>query len=189
MGRQLAKELNADLLVAVLGDKIADLSQEFADWGVNKIILAENELLKNYTSDGYAKILSDIVGKYKPDLILLGATAFGRDIAPKLAAKLNVGIANDCIALKFDENKNLVGTRPMYAGKILADIVIEGMPKIFTIRQNVFPAEKMSGISSTMENFEVKLFQEDIHTKIKEVIDSLGNKIELTGGRYNCIGW
>ncbi len=109
-GRQLAKELNADLFVAVLGEKISDLSQEFADWGVNKIILAENELLKNYTSDGYAKILSDIVGKYKPDVILLGATAFGRDIAPKLAAKLNKHIIIRTSWLFGPNGKNFIST-------------------------------------------------------------------------------
>ena len=109
-GRRLAKEISEETKVCALlvGDGIDHLEQECYEYGAERVIMIQDPLLKNYTTDGYTKVIVDAVEEYKPELVIYGATHIGRDLAPRVAARLNTGLTADCTCLLY--------TSSLYAG-------------------------------------------------------------------------
>jgi electron transfer flavoprotein alpha subunit len=153
-GTELASALGGAAEAALVGSEVGDLPQALAQHGATKVFVADHDSLATYTSEGYTNALATIVGKVEPAIILIGATAMGRDLAPRLAARLGVGLASDCIALEVDAG-HLVATRPIYAGKALAKVALKGMPQMATVRPNVLPApEPDTGAVPVVESVE-----------------------------------
>ena len=137
-GSELAAALGGSVEAALLGSDLADMPVTLAQYGATKVYVADDPALAAYSSEGYASTLAAFIGKTKPAIILIGATAMGIDLAPRLAAKMSVGLASDCVALEIDGGK-LVATRPIYAGKALAKVKLNADPQIATVRSNVLP--------------------------------------------------
>jgi electron transfer flavoprotein alpha subunit len=137
-GRRLADQLGAELFVVLLGSGINGLSAELAHYGADKVLVGDNEIFKNYSAEGYTKTIVAVAKNVDPEIILLPASSFGKDLGPRLAAHLNVGLATDCVKLKL-ENGTLHAMRPMYAGKILAEHQLLASPQIASLRPNNFP--------------------------------------------------
>jgi electron transfer flavoprotein alpha subunit len=175
-GRRVADGLGTDLTAVVLGTGIESLAEELKKYGPDKIWVADDPVLADYTTDAYTNILSGLVQTADPAVIILGASAQGKDLAGRLAARLDAGVAMDCTAIKLD-NGSLTYTRPMFGGKIVADVGIEGAPQIVAIRPNVMDiteAAKDSAIDKpAVEVGEVK-------TAVIEKTMDTGDKIELT---------
>jgi electron transfer flavoprotein alpha subunit len=175
-GRRVADGLGTDLTAVVLGTGIESLAEELKKYGPDKIWVADDPALADYTTDAYTNILSGLVQTADPAVIILGASAQGKDLAGRLAARLDAGVAMDCTAIKLD-NGSLTYTRPMFGGKIVADVGIEGAPQIVAIRPNVMDiteAAKDSAIDKpAVEVGEVKT------AVIQKTMDT-GDKIELT---------
>ena len=175
-GRRVADGLGTDLTAVVLGAGIEGLAEELKKYGPDKIWVADDPALADYTTDAYANILSGLIQSADPAVIILGASAQGKDLAGRLAARLDAGVAMDCTAIKLD-NGSLTYTRPMFGGKIVADVEIEGALQIVAIRPNVMDiteAAKDSAIDKpAVEVGEVK-------TAVIEKTMDTGNKIELT---------
>lgn len=175
-GRRVADGLGTDLTAVVLGTKIEGLAEELKKYGPDKIWVADDPALADYTTDAYANILSGLIQSADPAVIILGASAQGKDLAGRLAARLDAGVAMDCTAIKLD-NGSLTYTRPMFGGKIIADVGIEGALQIVAIRPNVMDiteAAKDSAIDKpAVEVGEVK-------TAVIEKTMDTGDKIELT---------
>ena len=175
-GRRVADGLGTDLTAVVLGANIEGLAEELKKYGPDKIWVADDPALADYTTDAYANILSGLIQSADPAVIILGASAQGKDIAGRLAARLDAGVAMDCTAIKLD-NGSLTYTRPMFGGKIVADVGIEGALQIVAIRPNVMDiteAAKDSAIDKpAIEVGEVK-------TAVIEKTMDTGDKIELT---------
>ena len=175
-GRRVADGLGTDLTAVVLGANIEGLAEELKKYGPDKIWVADDPALADYTTDAYANILSGLIQSADPAVIILGASAQGKDIAGRLAARLDAGVAMDCTAIKLD-NGSLTYTRPMFGGKIVADVGIEGAPQIVAIRPNVMDiteAAKDSAIDKpAIEVGEVK-------TAVIEKTMDTGDKVELT---------
>ncbi|MGD8741005.1 MAG: electron transfer flavoprotein subunit alpha/FixB family protein [Desulfobacterales bacterium] len=175
-GRRVADGLGTDLTAVVLGTGIESLAEELKKYGPDKIWVADDPALADYTTDAYTNILSGLVQTADPAVIILGASAQGKDLAGRLAARLDAGVAMDCTAIKLD-NGSLTYTRPMFGGKIVADVGIEGAPQIVAIRPNVMDiteAAKDSAIDKpAVEVGEVK-------TAVIEKTMDTGDKIELT---------
>ena len=175
-GRRIADGLGADLTTVVLGSGIEGLAEELKKYGPDKICVADDPALADYTTDAYANILSSLIQSADPAVVILGASAQGKDLAGRLAAKLDAGVAMDCTAIKLD-NGTLTYTRPMFGGKIVADVEIEGTLQIVAIRPNVMDiaeVDKDSAIDKpAVEVGEVK-------TAVVEKIMDTGDKIELT---------
>jgi electron transfer flavoprotein alpha subunit len=175
-GRRVADGLGTDLTAVVLGTGIESLAEELKKYGPDKIWVADDSALADYTTDAYTNILSGLVQTADPAVIILGASAQGKDLAGRLAARLDAGVAMDCTAIKLD-NGSLTYTRPMFGGKIVADVGIEGAPQIVAIRPNVMDiteAAKDSAIDKpAVEVGEVK-------TAVIEKTMDTGDKIELT---------
>ena len=152
-GRRIADQLGGELNALVLGDNIENISKELEQFGANRIIVAENSALSEYLPDAYGNVIADVINKETPDVVILGASTQGKDIAARLSARLNAPLAMDCVAIRIEDN-NLIATRYMYGGKILADVVLNGKPQILAIRPNAMTITSAAG-TGAVEKFEV----------------------------------
>lgn len=174
-GRRIADSLGCELNALVLGNNVENISKELEQFGADRIIVAENPSLHEYLPDAYVNVIADVVNKETPDVVILGASTQGKDIAARLSARLDAPLAMDCVAIRFEEN-DLIATRFMYGGKILADIVLDGKPKIFTIRPNAMTIAKAGGTGS------IEKFDADTGTTVMKFIEKHleTGKVELT---------
>jgi electron transfer flavoprotein alpha subunit len=194
-GRRVADGLGSDLTAVVLGSGVEGLAEELKKYGPDKIWLADDPALADYTTDGYTNVLSDLIRSADPAVVIIGASAQGKDLAGRLAARLDAGVAMDCVAVKID-NGRLTYTRPMFGGKILADVEIEGAPQIVAIRPNVMDIAEASK-DSTIDKPSVQVGE--VKTAVVEKKMETGDKVELTeadiivsggrgtGGNYEAI--
>lgn len=138
-GRRIADGFGCSLTALVIGSELSskaqDISKELGKYGADKILIADNQELNEYLTDGYANVAVNIITKENPSVVILGASTQGKDLSARLAAKINAPMAMDCVAIRI-ENKDIITTRPMYGGKILADMVLDGNPKILALRPN-----------------------------------------------------
>lgn len=171
-GRKLADELNVELCGILLGDQVGGIAKELGGYGADKVYVYDSPLLKNYTTDAYVKVLCDAVEEMKPEILLVGASNIGRDLAPRCAARLHTGLCADCTHLDvdmngyiqylrtdstldvdgmnfesnlFDAGKNLKMTRPAFGGHLMATIVCPRFrPAMATVRPGVMKKRPFS---------------------------------------------
>lgn len=179
-GRRLADQLGGELVAVLLGSGITGLGAELAHYGADKILVSDNEIFQNYSSEGYTKTILEAVKKVDPEIILLPASSFGKDLGPRLAAHLDVGLATDCVKLKL-ENGKLHAMRPMYAGKILAEHQLLASPQMASLRPNNFPVlNPDTSKTAAVEPIAVPVSAGDLKAVVKEFISGEGGKIELS---------
>jgi len=142
--QRMANQLSMKFSIAIVGHQIASLTNAFAGFGVDKVYGVDTPELAAYSGEGYASAFAEIVNRVKPDWVFVGASAFGRDVAPRLAAKVAGGLVSDCTAMEVKDG-DLLLTRPIYAGKALARVKVVRKPGIVTLRPNVFPALSSNG--------------------------------------------
>jgi len=181
-GRRLAERLGQPLLAVVLGDdRLAGL-ERLCHQGADRVICCRHELLGRYSTDGFTTALAAVVAKEKPSVLLFGATPNGRDLAPRVAARLRLGLTADCTGLAIDEQGQLVQTRPAFGGNIMASIVTPyTRPQCATVRPNVFSADAPDERRPvTIQDFPVNLSKAAIRTKVVEELPAaeFGEKIE-----------
>ena len=152
---ELAGKLGGTPIAVLLGDSVKGMAAELGKFGVKKVITAERPELKFYNADGYSKIISDIAKSENASVVLGSATPMGKDLLPKVAAKMKVGFTQDCISLDIEGGK-LKAKRPVFAGKALMNFVFESVPQVATARPNSFPTKETGG------NAEIAIFTGDI---------------------------
>lgn len=175
-GRRLADGLGTDLTAVILGSGVEGFADELKKYGPDKILVADDPALADYTTDAYTNVLTELIHASDPAVIIMGASAQGKDLAGRLAARLDAGVAMDCVGIKID-NGNLTYTRPMFGGKILADVEIEGNPQIVAIRPNVMNVNEVSK-NCAIEKPAVQVGE--LKTRVVEKKMETGDKIELT---------
>jgi len=146
---RLADTLGVKLAAAVLGNGVKDLGQKLIHYGADKVYLAEHPLLGHYQTNSYAKIMFDLIHKYKPQIVLYGATIMGRDLAPRIASAAKAGLTADCTDLQIGDHKTqddklhknlLFQIRPAFGGNIIATIInYDRWPQMATVREGVMP--------------------------------------------------
>ena len=190
--RRLANELGVKLTAVLLGNNIGHLANKLGEYGADEVLVADHVELENYTTDGYTKVLCDLVNDKKPGMFFIGATFIGRDLGPRVAARLRTGLTADCTSLAVEvENGALLATRPAFGGNIMATIACPNhRPQMATVRPGVFSRLTEKNYDFTVENVEVKLEASDIRTTIleivkanKEVLDISEAKVIVSGGR------
>lgn len=167
-GRQLADRLGEPLGAVVLGDdRPIDLETLFAH-GADHVIRFRHKLLNRYATDSFATVIAAIVAKKAPSVFLLGATPQGRDLAPRIAARLRLGLTADCTGLDIDDDRQLIQTRPAFGGNIMASIVTPySRPQMATVRPNVFAVgTPRDGAGGDVEDFDVVLAKGVIRTRL-----------------------
>ncbi len=145
--QELKEHTGEEISAVLLGKDVSHLADTLFAYGADKVILVENDALENYSARPYEAALTQVAEKYKPSIILYGATSLGRDLAPRLMVSLNTGLTADAIDLGFDKDEVFYQTTPAYGGSILAHIVIlEARPQMATVRPMMFePIEPRVG--------------------------------------------
>ncbi len=168
---ELADELKQKTCVLLLGDNVKKFAQDFSNRGANKIYVAEHEALKNYYTETYSSVITGIISKYKPNIVLYPATINGRDLAPRVAATLELGLTADCTGLSIRDGL-LLQTRPAFGGNIMADIICPvTRPQMATVRPNVMEmAPIQDDNNAEIIEVPVKVDLQSLKVKTKEVI-------------------
>lgn len=190
-GKKLASEIGCQLCAVLCGDNISHLADELIACGADKVYLAEHADLKNYTTDGYTKVFMEAITKYKPEIVLLGATHIGRDLGPCLAVQCNTGLTADCTKLEIDpETKGIRQTRPAFGGNLMATIVCPNhRPQMSTVRPGVMSrAECDDSRKGEVIKLDVSFSEGDIRTKILEIVKNIGEVISLTDAEVIVAG-
>jgi electron transfer flavoprotein alpha subunit len=177
--RKLADTLKETVIALRVG--AGEPSADLAQYGADKVISAQHELLNSYSTECYCAAAVQIVRKEEPRFILSSASAMGKDLLPRMAAKLGVGLAQDCIEAHVVNGQQLECLRPIYAGKAYARVRMLMTPAMATLRPNVFSLGAADpGRSAESVTFTPDLNSDQIHASVKEVQASAGQKIELT---------
>jgi len=191
LSQKLNGEEVAALLMAGNGD-VEPLLKELSEAGSQKVYLVQDDSLQNYSTELYTQAACDVIKQKKPSIVLVGATTQGRDLAPRIAARLDTGLTADCTALDINEQGLLAATRPTFGGNLMATILCKtARPQMATVRPKVLPkAEPDSSNTAEVEKINMQLDPSDIKVKILECIDACkgGCKIEdaeiiVAGGR------
>ncbi len=213
-GNKLAREIGDRKVCAVLiGHDTDHLVPELYAYGAEIVYQIDDPLLANYTTDGYAKVLTDAISEYKPEIVLFGATHIGRDLAPRVAARLDTGLTADCTRLDvntgnyidylnkyttldtsaMDPNspdKNLKQTRPAFGGNIMATIICpKRRPQMSTVRPGVMAKlEKDPSKKGELVKVKYSLSDTDIRTKVIEIVKATKEIVSLTDAEIICSG-
>jgi len=180
-GKRLADASGQELTAVLLGSNIKDKAAQLGQYGAAKVLVADDPRLEKYTTDAYATVISEIVKANEPSILLLGASAQGKDLAARLSAKLDVGMAQDCTQFEIEDGK-LVATRPIYAGKVYAKVTYDdSFPNTATARPNVMAInEPDESLSAEVVDATFTLDDSAIKTKIAEALKDESGKIDLT---------
>lgn len=192
-GRKLADDLKEELSLVLLGYRIEEKARELSHYRVDKLYVVEDRLLEHYYTYSYTQALVDLVRAECPEIILLGATSLGRDLAPRVAARLKTGLTADCTGLAIEpEERNLLQTRPALGGNILATIISpHHRPQMATVRPKVMNRAEPGG-TNRMRVIKIKpdLASQDQAVKVvelireeKSVVDLQEAEIIVSGGR------
>ncbi|WP_346936684.1 electron transfer flavoprotein subunit alpha/FixB family protein [Clostridium sp.] len=183
-GREIADKLGVELTALLLGHKnIEEMTKELGAFGADKVLVCDNELLTHYSTDGYTKVINEVVNAKKPEILFIGASFIGRDLGPRVAGRLSTGLTADCTSLDVDaENNNLLMTRPAFGGNLMATIVCgDHRPQMSTVRPGVFEKlAKDENRTFQVEKFDVQLSASDIRTETMEVVKSVKEMVDIT---------
>ncbi|MCS7229776.1 MAG: electron transfer flavoprotein subunit alpha/FixB family protein [Candidatus Kryptonium sp.] len=179
-GKRVADELSAEFYTLVIGDEnVEKIAPELGDYGAEKVLIVQDSRLGQYSLTAYAKVIAEVMQKVEADYLFMSATAMGKEVAPRVAGKINAGFAVDCTDLKV-ENGEVIATRPVYAGKAFIKVKINSDKKIFTLRPNVFPVGEKDGKVASLEKIEINLNDDDFKVVAFETIAATQGKIDVT---------
>ena len=211
----LAADLGEKVYAVLMGDQIKDKAQSLIEAGADGVIVIEDPMLKEYVTEPYAKALTAMIKKYDPNIVLFGATSIGRDIAPRVAARVHTGLTADCTHLDINMNKyfeflkatstadtdsiekklgmddvTLKMTRPAFGGNVMATIrCADYRPQMATVRPGVMKKiAPQTGKQGTVEEFKVEFTDADMNVTIKEVIKQTHKAVDITEAKVLVSG-
>jgi electron transfer flavoprotein alpha subunit len=188
--RRLLPQVGGEVVAVLIGAGVASEAKALAAGGADKVYLVERPEFRFYSSEGYGSAVADLAKKMDASLILMGATAMGKDLGPKTAAKLGGCFAGDCIALDVDEKGILTASRPMFGGKVFSKVTSR-QPKfqVATLRPNVFALNPPDPSKApAVETYSPAVDLSGLVAKVKEVLSAAGSKVELTEARIIVSG-
>jgi electron transfer flavoprotein alpha subunit len=177
-GRKLADLLQESVTALRIGN--GELSADLAHFGADKIMCAQHELLNVNSTEGFCAAVAQAAQQIEPRFILSAASSMCRDFLPRVAARLGVGLAQDCIEIHITDEKQLECVRPIYAGKAYAKVRLLMSPGIATLRPNVFSQNADTARKAEIVDFAPQLSPENIRASVKSIQTSAGQKQELT---------
>ncbi len=181
-GRKLADQLNVQLAAVLMGENVEAAAKNLISYGADKIYLVDDPSLKNFNDESYADIFVQLISRYKPEIVLMGATTYGRSLAPRVSSRLNTGLTADCTKLEIDmEKRILLQTRPAFGGNLMATIICPNhRPQMSTVRPKVMKAlEQDLSRSGEIIRPEI-IIPEDVKVKVTDVVTTLCEKVNLT---------
>lgn len=206
-GKDLAKDLGTEVTAVLVGYEVKALADELAAFGADKVIVVDDPELKEYRTEPYAHALASVIEKYKPEIFLVGATAIGRDLGPRVSARIHTGLTADCTQLDIGDfplnpipgqeqkHNQLLMTRPAFGGNTIATIACPNFrPQMATVRPGVMQkAPKVEGTKAVVEEFNPGFTPNNKYVEIMDVVksvvdavDIMDAKILVSGGRGVC---
>jgi electron transfer flavoprotein alpha subunit len=191
-GAELAENLGVELCAVVMGHEVAHLCTEAFSYGATKAYLLDQPVFRHYRTDPYLDALCHLIDRYKPEVILMGATGLGRDLAGAVATRVGTGLTADCTGLDIDAKRNLMQTRPAFGGNIMATIMCDRYrPQMATVRPHVMSLpEKVAGRSGEIVRSAFTINEADIFTRVLQVIcDQKGkDQVDIAGAEFIVSG-
>ena len=188
-GKKLADKLGSPLYAMLLGNNIEGDIEPLCQYGADKVFYVNSEDLDNYTTDAYTQASVAVLEKVKPEIALFGATTIGRDLAPRISARIETGLTADCTRLDIDDEKGiLLQTRPAFGGNIMATIICpDHRPQMATVRPGVM--DKMEPNSSvSVESEEISVTFSDLKTKVLKVVEEAKKDVNLPDAKIIVSG-
>ena len=203
-GKDLAADLGTEVTAVLVGSDVKGLADELAEYGADRVIVVDDPELKEYRTEPYAHALASVINKYKPEIFLVGATAIGRDLGPRVSARIHTGLTADCTQLdigdfplnpipgKEQKHNQLLMTRPAFGGNTIATIACPDFrPQMATVRPGVMQKkERQAGAKANVEEFNPGFTPNNNYVEILEVVkavsetvDIMDAKILVSGGR------
>ena len=203
-GKDLAKDLGTEVTAVLIGSDVMSLTKDLAEYGADRIIVVDDPELKEYRTEPYAHALAEVIKKYKPEIMLVGATAIGRDLGPRVSARIHTGLTADCTQLEIGDfpinpipgreqlHNQLLMTRPAFGGNTIATIACPNFrPQMATVRPGVMQkAERVEGAQAVIEEFNPGFVPNNKYVEILDIVkavsdveDIMDAKILVSGGR------
>jgi electron transfer flavoprotein alpha subunit len=178
--RRLAVSKNGTVAAVATGSE--ELIRQCAAFGAEKIYTCNHTSLTNYSTEGYTELLARCIQEYEPTVFLAAASAMGKELLPRVAARLDVSMAQDCIQIQWDHDQatTLELTRPIFAGKAFATIQLTGIPQIVSLRPNIFAVEERPAVSTEVVSLDPHLKLDTIRAQVVETQKFSGQTMELT---------
>ena len=188
--RDLADALGEKVVAMFPGSGIADQAQDLIAYGADDVILMDTPVLKNYITEEYAQAIHQLIIAFRPSIVLIGATTIGRDLGPRLSARLETGLTADCTKLEISEGGELMMTRPAFGGNLMATIMCtEHRPQMSTVRPGVMQKrEKDPSRKGTVIPFEPKFDKSRFKVKLLESVKENKGKIDITEAKILISG-
>jgi electron transfer flavoprotein alpha subunit len=188
VAQDIASKLGGKVEAALIGSGVTGLAESLGQYGATKVYVTDDAKFVTYSPDGYAQAIATIAQKAEPAVILMAATTRGRDLSPRVAAKLHSGLASDCIGFDVGSDGRLLITRPIYAGKAIAQVRIKSNPQMATVRPNVFPVpaadvSKKAAVEAVPVTVEPKAVVKETLMEAGAKLDVAEANIIVTGGR------
>lgn len=181
-GRKLADQLQVPLSAVLMGDNVEEAAKTLISYGADYVYMIEHPSLKYYNDESYASIFTELILRYKPEIILMGASTYGRSLAPRVSSRINTGLTADCTSLEIDiEKRLLLQTRPAFGGNLMATIICPNhRPQMSTVRPKVMkPLEMDNSRHGEIIRPDVTI-PEDITTRVIDVVNDLCEMVSLT---------
>jgi electron transfer flavoprotein alpha subunit len=191
-GRELADAIGVELSAVVFGENVEPLCHEAFAYGADKAYLVDAPVFRHYRTEAYLKALCHLIDGHKPEIILMGATGLGRDLAGAVATVVGTGLTADCTGLAVDDKRNLMQTRPAFGGNIMATIMCDKYrPQMATVRPHVMALpEHRAGAVGEIVRISCPVDEKDILTKVLQVIkDNKGkDHVDVAGAEFIVSG-
>ena len=193
---RLAAPLNTDVTAILVGKDVKGLADKLAAYGANKVVVVEDDVLENYTTEPYTHAVATVINEIKPEIVLVGASALGRDLAPRVSARVKTGLTADCTILEVGDFKGtpnqLLMTRPAFGGNTIATIACpDNRPQMATVRPGVMKKlAKVEGAKANLVDVAVTFEKNNKYVEVmeivkhvKETVNIMDAKILVSGGR------
>ncbi len=202
--KELASDLGTEVTAVLLGSNVKGLTDELGEYGADKVIVVDDPALETYRTEPYAQALTAVINEFKPEIMLVGATAIGRDLGPTVSARVQTGLTADCTVLeigdfplnpipgKEQKHNQLLMTRPAFGGNTIATIACpDNRPQMATVRPGVMQKlPKEAGRKAEVIDFDAKLEENNRYVEILNIVKAVGNvenimdaKVLVSGGR------
>ena len=189
--KELAKALNTTVSAVLCGHNVASLADELGEYGADTVVLIDDQALSEYTTEPYAQAMFGVIDYFKPEIVLYGATTIGRDLAPRVSARVHTGLTADCTRLEIDpETGRLLMTRPAFGGNLMATIICPDFrPQMATVRPGVMQrAERVEGRRARVLPFNLKIEHNDCFVEVLDVIKKMNEAVDISEAKILVSG-
>lgn len=200
--KELAKDLETEVTAVLLGYNVKGLTDSLAEYGADNVVVVDSPVLETYRTEPYTQALTAVINEYKPEIMLVGATAIGRDLGPRVSARVGTGLTADCTVLEIGDfplnplpnreqkHNQLLMTRPAFGGNTIATIACpDNRPQMATVRPGVMQKiDKIDGAKANVIEFNPALEENNCYVEILDVVKEIKNTVDIQDAKILVSG-